>query len=73
MIPNRCFEQRLPVIFWIARMHRLWAMIFAIPPDERRRRYHLPMPSMWLTLLASAFFLIVLMGMLFLLLTTLAG
>ncbi len=51
----------------------LYKMLFSEPPDDRRKRFRVPMPSLWLSLLASAAFLSALILVLYWLLTTLAG
>lgn len=73
MYPNRLSEQLLLLINWIAGIHKLWCMVFTKPPDERERRYNLPMKSVWSSLLVLAVFLVALIALLFWLLTTLAG
>ncbi|MBN0989695.1 hypothetical protein [Amphritea pacifica] len=73
MYPNLFSEKLLLLMSWIARILRSWSMVFTKPPDERERKYNIPMQSMWLGLLASAVFLIALISLLYWLLTTLAG
>ena len=73
MYPNRLSEKRQLLINWIARMYRLWCMVFTRQPEERKRGYNLPMSSVWSGILVLAIFLVVLISLLYWLLTTLAG
>ncbi len=74
MLPERLPEQLFVLLrFLFGRLLRLSNMLFADPPEEPRRRFNMPMPSLWLSLLASAAFLVALIAMLYWLLITLAG
>ena len=74
MYPTHISEKLLLLLHaWIAGLSKLWCMVFTRPPDDRGRKYNFPMPSLWLSLIASAVFLVAIISLLYWLLITLAG
>lgn len=69
-LPEKILEQVKLLSF---RFFKIVEMLFAEPPDDRRKPFKVPAPSLLLSLLAAAAFLIALIASLYWLLITLAG
>lgn len=74
MLPERLPEQLYVLLrFLFLKLLQFPYRLFADPPEPPRRRFNMPLPSLWLSLLASAAFLVALIALLYWLLITLAG
>jgi len=74
MLPEQLPEKLLELVKQLSfRLLTVFRMIFAEPPDDRRKPFKVPVPSLLLSLLAAAAFLVALIMLLYWLLITLAG
>ena len=74
MLPEQLPEKLLFLVKLLSlRLFQVYKMLFAEPPEDRRKRFQVPVPSLLLSLLASAAFLSAIILFLYWLLITIAG